>query len=69
MERTLGSTWPKQQDQSPENSGRLNTLLLLIAVLVAFATYTYLLDAKSMWIDEGLTVYRPQLDVPPRQPD
>jgi hypothetical protein len=54
---------------NPENTGRLKTLLLLIAVLLAFATHTYLLDAKSMWIDEGLTGYRPQLDVPLRRPD
>jgi len=53
MERTLSNTCPKQQDQRPGNTGRLNTLLLLIATLVAFVTHTYLLDGKSLWIEEG----------------
>ncbi|MGB9299671.1 MAG: glycosyltransferase family 39 protein, partial [Anaerolineae bacterium] len=35
----------------------------MIAILAAFATHTYLLDAKSMWIEEGLSVYRAQLDL------
>ena len=36
----------------------------MVAILAAFATHTYLLDAKSMWIEEGLSVYRAQLDLP-----
>ncbi|MCJ7619553.1 MAG: glycosyltransferase family 39 protein [Anaerolineae bacterium] len=59
----MSGTWPKQQVQTHGNTGRLNTLLLLIAILVAFATHTYLLDAKSMWIEEGLSIYRAQLDL------
>jgi 4-amino-4-deoxy-L-arabinose transferase-like glycosyltransferase len=64
MEPALTSTSPQQSNQSPGSSGRAGTLLLLVAILVAFATHTYLLDAKSMWIEEGLSVYRAQLDLP-----
>jgi len=53
-----------QRSQPPRIGGRWLTLVLLLLILVAFATHTYLLDAKSMWIEEGLSIYRAQLDLP-----
>lgn len=60
----MGNPWPYRQDRDSHNSGRAGTILLLVAIFVAFATHTYLLDAKSMWIEEGLSIYRAQLNLP-----
>ncbi|MGB3905873.1 MAG: glycosyltransferase family 39 protein [Anaerolineae bacterium] len=54
----------KRQEQTYGDTGRLSTVLLLLIILLSFATHTYRLDAKSMWIEEGLSIYRAQLDLP-----
>ena len=60
----MSNTSPEQGNQSLGNTGRVGTLLLLIAILAAFATHSYLLEAKSLWIEEGLSIYRAQQDLP-----
>lgn len=58
-------TSPKKQDQRSGHVGRRKTyLLLLLLILLAFATHTYRLEAKSLWIEEGLSIYRAQQDLP-----
>lgn len=58
-------TSAKKQDQRSGHVGTRKTyLLLLLLILLAFATHSYRLDAKSMWIEEGLSIYRAQLDLP-----
>jgi mannosyltransferase len=53
------------QEIPPSRIGRRrSTLVLLLLILAAFATHTYRLEAKSMWIEEGLSLYRAQLDLP-----
>jgi 4-amino-4-deoxy-L-arabinose transferase-like glycosyltransferase len=47
-----------------DNRRRHTLIVLLLLILVAFATHSYLLDAKSMWVEEGLSIYRAQLDLP-----
>ncbi len=64
MESTLGNPWPVRKDRNSRQAEKVGSLLLLAAILLAFATHTYLLDAKSMWIEEGLSIYRAQLDLP-----
>jgi hypothetical protein len=49
---------PKQCDRAFGGSGKLGVHLLLVIILIAFASHAYRLDAKSMWIDEGLSIYR-----------
>jgi mannosyltransferase len=63
-ESTLDNPWPIRQDRNSPHTERVGILVLLAAILLAFATHTYLLDAKSMWIEEGLSIYRAQLDLP-----
>ncbi len=50
--------------QPPRIDGRWTTLVLLLLILVSFTIHTYRLDAKSLWIEEGLSIYRAQLDLP-----
>ena len=47
-----------------DNRRRHTLIVLLLLILVSFTTHTYQLDAKSMWIEEGLSIYRAQLDLP-----
>ena len=55
----MTDTSTKQQDQRSGDRARPTTiLLLLLLILLAFATHTYRLEAKSLWIEEGLSIYR-----------
>lgn len=54
---------PTQQGWTLGASGRLSASLLLVLILITFATHAYRLDAKSMWIDEGLSIYRAHQDL------
>lgn len=60
----MTETSTDHQMQRVADNRRRHTLIVLLLILAAFVTHTYLLDAKSMWIEEGLSIYRAQLDLP-----
>lgn len=60
----MTETSGKQEDRPSGNGEGLGTFLLLVAILFAFAIHVYRLDAKSMWQDEGLSIYRAHQGLP-----
>jgi len=60
----MTETSGKREDRPFGDGERLGTFLLLVVILLAFGTHIYQLDAKSMWPDEGLSIYRAHQDLP-----